>query len=75
MVTRCQEPVTPILLRLLIENRNIPAEYRKSLTWDRGMVLAKHADLIKEFGMPVYFYDLKCTWQQSTNENTNGLIR
>lgn len=53
----------------------MPAEYRKSLTWDRGMELAKHADLTKEIGMPVYFCDPQCPWQRGTNENTNGLIR
>jgi len=55
--------------------RKMPQEYRKSLTWDRGMELAKHADLTKEIGMPVYFCDPQCPWQRGTNENTNSLIR
>lgn len=53
----------------------MPAKYRKPLTWDRGMVLAKHADLTKDIGVPVYFCDPQCPWQRGTNENTNGLIR
>jgi IS30 family transposase len=53
----------------------MPIEYRKSLTWDRGMELAKHADLTKEIGLPVYFCDPQCPWQRGTNENTNSLIR
>lgn len=60
---------------LLVIFTKMPAEYRKSLTWDRGMELAKHADLTKEIGMPVYFCDPQCPWQRGTNENTNSLIR
>jgi IS30 family transposase len=53
----------------------MPLKYRKSLTWDRGMELAKHSVLTEEFGMPVYFCDPQCPWQRDTNENTNSLIR
>jgi IS30 family transposase len=60
---------------LLAVFMKMPTEHRKSLTWDRGMELAKHADLTKETGMPVYFCDPQCPWQRGTNENTNGLIR
>jgi IS30 family transposase len=60
---------------LLATFKKMPVEYRKSLTWDRGMELAKHADLTKEIGMPVYFCDPQCPWQRGTNENTNSLIR
>ena len=55
--------------------KGMPKEYRKSLTWDRGMELAKHADLTREVGIPVYFCDPQCPWQRGTNENTNSLIR
>jgi IS30 family transposase len=60
---------------LLVTFKKMPMLYRKSLTWDRGMELAKHADLTKEIGMPVYFCDPRCPWQRGTNENTNSLIR
>ena len=60
---------------LLATFKKMPMQYRKSLTWDRGMELAKHADLTKEIGMPVYFCDPQCPWQRGTNENTNSLIR
>jgi IS30 family transposase len=53
--------------------KKMPEKYRKSLTWDRGMELAKHAELTKEFNMPVYFCDPQCPWQRGTNENTNSL--
>lgn len=60
---------------LLTTFDQMPVQYRKSLTWDRGMELAKHADLTKEIGIPVYFCDPQCPWQRGTNENTNSLIR
>lgn len=47
---------------LLESFKQMPAEYRKSLAWDRGMELAKHAELTKEIGMPVYFCDPQCPW-------------
>lgn len=64
-----------VLAALLEAFKQMPAEYRKSLTWDRGMELAKHAELTKEIGIPVYFCDPQCPWQRGTNENTNSLIR
>lgn len=60
---------------LLAAFKQMPEQYRKSLTWDRGMELAKHAELTKKIGIPVYFCDPQCPWQRGTNENTNGLIR
>jgi IS30 family transposase len=60
---------------LLTTFNKMPEQYRKSLTWDRGMELAKHAELTKAIGMPVYFCDPQCPWQRGTNENTNSLIR
>ncbi len=60
---------------LLAAFKQMPSEYCKSLTWDRGMELAKHAELTKEIGIPVYFCDPQCPWQRGTNENTNSLVR
>lgn len=60
----------------LIEHANaLPAMMRKSLTWDQGSEMARHAALTLATDLPVYFADPHSPWQRPSNENTNGLIR
>lgn len=53
----------------------LPADLRRSLTWDRGKEMSAHALLTKEIGLPVYFADAKSPWQRGSNEHLNGLLR
>jgi IS30 family transposase len=54
---------------------DIPKGLRKTLTYDRGTEMARHADLTRNTGVRVYFADPYSPWQRASNENMNGLIR
>jgi IS30 family transposase len=55
--------------------RRPPATLRRSLTWDRGLEMARHKDFTVATDVKVYFCDPQSPWQRGTKENTNLLLR
>jgi transposase, IS30 family len=55
--------------------QDLPAQLRRTITWDRGSEMGGYRDIQLQLNAPVYFCDPHSPWQRGTNENTNRLLR
>ena len=52
---------------------DLPGGLLRSITWDRGTEMARHIEITKSLGTPVYFCDSHSPWQRGSN--SRGLVQ
>jgi IS30 family transposase len=67
--------VATVLQAFARELRTLPAQLRRSLTYNQRPEMREHRLFTKPTKMRVYFAYPHSPWERGTNENTNGLLR
>ena len=65
----------PIMGRLIDALAPLPAQARRSITFDRGLEFISWRELDVGLGAKAWFCDPQAPWQKPTVENTNGRLR
>lgn len=66
------EEVAQVFSKIL---NQLNSKFKKSMTYDNGIEMAKHEKITEKTSMKIYFAHPYSSWERGTNENTNGLIR
>jgi hypothetical protein len=74
MLVKVNSKDTQTVVKALTKRvQRLPAQLRRSLTWDRGLEMAAHKKFSIATDAKVYFCVPQSPWQRGTNENTNRL--
>lgn len=76
IITRPRNLTAEEKSRILIKRfKSLPAEARRTMTYDNGREAAAHEAVTDSIGMKFFFTKTYASWQRGTNENRNGLVR
>jgi IS30 family transposase len=65
----------PVRVALAAKIGELPAQLRRSVTWDRGKEMAAHVQFSIDTGVQGYCCDPHSPWQRGSNENVHGRLR
>ncbi len=65
----------PVADNIGIILKSLPAEKRKSVTFDNGSEFSRHYDLTDKYGVKTWFCDTHSPWQKGGVENSIGRLR
>ena len=76
MLIKVPSKDTEVVVAALSQHvRKLPATLRRSLTWDRGLEMAKHKTFTVATDVQVYFCDPQSPGERVRTKNTNLLLR